>query len=64
MLSAAGFEEIQVSSHLLKSWVSGGMLLEVVARRRRGPLPREGCLEDALQAGIMKNRLCVGGREA
>ena len=38
MLAAAGFEEIRVSSHLLKSWVSGGMLLEVVARRSRGRL--------------------------
>lgn len=37
MLSAAGFEQIRVSSHLLKSWVTGGMLLEVVARRRLAP---------------------------
>jgi 2-polyprenyl-3-methyl-5-hydroxy-6-metoxy-1,4-benzoquinol methylase len=35
MLSASGFDEIRVSSHLLKSWISGGMLLEVEARRRR-----------------------------
>jgi len=33
MLRAAGFEQIAVSSHLLKSFLSGGMLLEVVARR-------------------------------
>jgi SAM-dependent methyltransferase len=33
MLRAAGFDRIEVSSHLLKSWLSGGMLLEVVARR-------------------------------
>jgi len=33
MLTAAGFEQITVSSHLLKSFLSGGMLLEVVARR-------------------------------
>ena len=33
MLTLAGFEEISVSSHLLKSFLSGGMLMEVVARR-------------------------------
>lgn len=33
MLTAAGFERIVVSSHLFKSLLSGGMLLEVVARR-------------------------------
>jgi peptidoglycan-N-acetylglucosamine deacetylase len=33
MLTAAGFERIAVSSHLFKSLLSGGMLLEVVARR-------------------------------
>ncbi len=33
MLTAAGFEQITISSHLLKSFLSGGMLLEVVARR-------------------------------
>jgi ubiquinone/menaquinone biosynthesis C-methylase UbiE len=37
MLSASGFEEIRVTSHLLKSWVSGGILLEVAARRRIDP---------------------------
>ena len=37
MLSASGFVEIQVTSHLLKSWVSGGILLEVAARRRNDP---------------------------
>jgi peptidoglycan/xylan/chitin deacetylase (PgdA/CDA1 family)/SAM-dependent methyltransferase len=35
MLSAAGFEDIRVDSHLLKSWFSGGMLLEAAARRKR-----------------------------
>ncbi len=38
MLSASGFEEIRVSSHLLDSRISGGMLLEVEARRRRNRL--------------------------
>lgn len=33
MLSAAGFDRIAVSSHLLKSFLSGGMLLEVFARK-------------------------------
>lgn len=33
MLTAAGFERIAISSHLCKSILSGGMLLEVVARR-------------------------------
>lgn len=33
MLTAAGFERITVSSHLFKSLLSGGMLLEVIARR-------------------------------
>ena len=33
MLTAAGFEQIEISSHLLKSLFSGGMLLEVVARK-------------------------------
>jgi peptidoglycan/xylan/chitin deacetylase (PgdA/CDA1 family)/ubiquinone/menaquinone biosynthesis C-methylase UbiE len=46
MLSAAGFEGIQVSSHLLKSPVSGGMLLQVVARRGRGPLPHVDRVEE------------------
>jgi 2-polyprenyl-3-methyl-5-hydroxy-6-metoxy-1,4-benzoquinol methylase len=36
MLTAAGFERITVSSHLFKSLLSGGMLLEVVARRPGG----------------------------
>lgn len=35
MLKAAGFDEIGITSHLFKSVISGGMLLEVVARRRR-----------------------------
>jgi len=30
----ADFEQVEISAHLLKSWVSGGMLLEVAARRR------------------------------
>ncbi|MBP2673573.1 MAG: polysaccharide deacetylase [Deltaproteobacteria bacterium] len=37
ILSASGFDEIRISSHLFKSWVSGGILLEVVARRRIDP---------------------------
>lgn len=37
MLTQAGFERISVFSHLLKSLVSGGMLLEVVARRAAAP---------------------------
>jgi peptidoglycan/xylan/chitin deacetylase (PgdA/CDA1 family)/SAM-dependent methyltransferase len=37
MLSASGFEEIRIGSHLFKSWVSGGILLEAVARRRIDP---------------------------
>ena len=34
MLKAAGFEQITVNSHLLKSFISGGILLEVTARKR------------------------------
>ena len=34
MLEANGFERIEISAHLLKSWLSGGMLLEVAARRK------------------------------
>ncbi len=37
MLSAAGFGQVEVRSHLLKSIVSGGMLLEVSARRNAEP---------------------------
>jgi len=37
ILSASGFEEIRVDSHLFKSWLSGGILLEAVARRRIEP---------------------------
>jgi len=37
MLAAAGFGQIDVSSHLLKSFISGGMLLEVMARRAPDP---------------------------
>jgi hypothetical protein len=37
ILSASGFEEIRIGSHLFKSWVSGGILLEVVARKRKAP---------------------------
>ncbi|MGZ8473873.1 MAG: polysaccharide deacetylase family protein [Candidatus Deferrimicrobiaceae bacterium] len=37
LLSASGFEEIRIGSHLLKSWVSGGILLEALARRRIDP---------------------------
>ena len=39
MLRASGFEPVEISSHLLRSWVSGGMLLEVVARRSASPAP-------------------------
>jgi peptidoglycan/xylan/chitin deacetylase (PgdA/CDA1 family)/2-polyprenyl-3-methyl-5-hydroxy-6-metoxy-1,4-benzoquinol methylase len=34
MLAAAGFQPEEVSAHLFKSWWSGGILLEVVGRRR------------------------------
>jgi len=37
ILSASGFEEIRIGSHLFKSWVSGGILLEAAARRRMDP---------------------------
>jgi SAM-dependent methyltransferase len=37
ILSASGFEEIRVDSHLFKYWFSGGILLEAVARRRIEP---------------------------
>ena len=37
ILIASGFEEIRVTSHLLKSPVSGGILLEVTARRPIDP---------------------------
>ena len=37
LLSASGFEEIRIGSHLFKSWLSGGILLEAVARRRIDP---------------------------
>ncbi|MDD5762640.1 MAG: polysaccharide deacetylase family protein [bacterium] len=37
MLSASGFGEIRVASHLMKSWASGGILLEVTARSRFDP---------------------------
>lgn len=33
MLKAVGYERIAISSHLLKSFLSGGMLLEVVAHK-------------------------------
>jgi len=33
MLTNAGFERVKATSHLLKSFVSGGMLLEVVAHK-------------------------------
>ena len=36
MLIAAGFEQIEISSHLFKSFISGGMLLEVAARKAGG----------------------------
>lgn len=34
MLTEAGFEPVSVTSHLLKCVINGGMLLEVVARRK------------------------------
>jgi hypothetical protein len=37
ILSASGFEAIRIGSHLFKSRVSGGILLEVVARKRKDP---------------------------
>lgn len=37
MLAEAGFEPIAIGTHLMKSWLCRGMLLEVVARRRTGP---------------------------
>jgi len=37
LLSASGFEQIRIGSHLFKSWVSGGILLEGIARRRPDP---------------------------
>lgn len=37
MLQEAGFEPVSITSHLLKCVISGGMLLEVVARRRSTP---------------------------
>ena len=37
LLTASGFDEIRISSHLFKSRVSGGILLEAVARRRFDP---------------------------
>jgi peptidoglycan/xylan/chitin deacetylase (PgdA/CDA1 family)/SAM-dependent methyltransferase len=37
ILSASGFEEIRIGSHLFKSRVSGGVLLEAVARRSTEP---------------------------
>ena len=37
ILSASGFDEIRIRSTLFKSWVSGGILLEAVARRRMDP---------------------------
>lgn len=60
MLAAAGFEHIQISSHLLKSWFSGGMLLEVVARRSPGRRAGEGCLEDGSPGGYNKKSLRRG----
>ena len=36
-MSASGFVEIRVASHLFKTWVSGGILLEVTARRPIDP---------------------------
>jgi SAM-dependent methyltransferase len=35
-LQAAGFEPLAINAHLCKTWFSGGMLLEVVARKTAG----------------------------
>jgi len=37
MLTETGFEPIEIGAHLMKSWMCGGMLLEVVARKRAAP---------------------------
>lgn len=37
MLNSAGFEQIEISSHLFKSFISGGMLLEITASRAPDP---------------------------
>ena len=42
ILSASGFEIIRIGSHLFKSWLSGGILLEAVARRSIEPGTRAG----------------------
>ena len=47
MLTAAGFERITHSSHLFKSFICGGMLLEVVARRSAG----QGAAEESAPGG-------------
>lgn len=39
MLNEAGFEPVSITAHLLKSIISGGMLLEVVARKRVATSP-------------------------
>jgi peptidoglycan/xylan/chitin deacetylase (PgdA/CDA1 family)/2-polyprenyl-3-methyl-5-hydroxy-6-metoxy-1,4-benzoquinol methylase len=44
MLVAAGFEQIHIMSHLFKSLLSGGMLLEVIARKA-SPRPSAGAVE-------------------
>jgi len=61
MLTAAGFEEIRISSHLLKSWISGGMLLEVAARRSRGHLSGDRRLEDGSPGGYNEKSIVRGG---
>jgi len=60
MLAAAGFEEVRISSHLFKSLVSGGMLLEVVARRGCGRLAGESRLEEGSPGGYNENPLIRG----
>jgi peptidoglycan/xylan/chitin deacetylase (PgdA/CDA1 family)/SAM-dependent methyltransferase len=42
MLSDAGFGRFEITGHLLRSWFSGGMLLEVVARKAGGPAAGKG----------------------
>ncbi len=60
MLAAAGFEEIRVSSNLLKSWPFDGMLLEVAARRGRALPEAAGRLEDRTSGGYNEKSITWG----
>ena len=64
MLAAAGFEGVEITSHLLKSWISGGMLLEVVARRARGGTQPARCLEDRSAGGYNEMSFTRGRSES